>query len=459
MFVFLFRESGVLCWGMVKKLKPSTRTQVGRRKNLFKSKKIDITEGFKNTLQMMEFTSNNLYITGKAGAGKSTLLKHFVLNTGKNYVIVAPTGVSAVNVGGTTIHSFFRFPFGVVEESDIEYQPDKKDLFKNLEVLIIDEISMVRVDLLHAIDLALRKNTGNKKDPFGGVQIIMFGDLYQLPPIVRTFEEQKYLKDKFGGKYFFYCPAFSDVGLEQIELKENFRQKEDIIFFDLLNNIREKTFTSGDFALLNSRHEPYINKDPAIVLATTNNIADGINEERLKGIDEKEFVYSARIERGFDTKKSPTDEKLRLKKGAQIMMIKNDTETPRRWVNGSIGTVVALGKSTVMVDINGGEYDISQAMWEEYHFEYDEEEGNIVRLPVGSFHQYPLKLAWAVTIHKSQGKTFDRVVIDLGRGAFAHGQTYVALSRCTSLAGIYLMRPVRNSDIIVDDEVREFCKV
>jgi len=432
---------------MVKKLK----------KNLFKSKKIDITEGFKNTLQMMEFTDKNLYITGKAGAGKSTLLKHFVQNTGKNYVIVAPTGVSAINVGGTTIHSFFRFPFGIVKEEDIEYQPDKRDLFKNLEVLIIDEISMVRVDLLHAVDLALRKNTGNKKDPFGGVQIIMFGDLYQLPPIVRTSEEEKYLKDKFGGKYFFYCPAFSDGVLERVELEENFRQKEDIVFFDLLNNIREKIFTSADFALLNSRFEPYIHKDPAIVLATTNKIADSINEERLKEIGEKEFVYGARVEGGFDIKKSPTDEELRLKKGAQIMMIKNDTEIPRRWVNGSIGTVVALGKSTIMVNINGNEYDVSQAMWKEYHFEYDEEEGDIVKLPVGSFYQYPLKLAWAVTIHKSQGKTFDRVVIDLGRGAFAHGQTYVALSRCTSLLGIYLMRPVRNSDIIVDDEVKVFC--
>jgi len=424
--------------------------------NLFFSEDIDITEEFTRTLQLMEYTDKHLYITGKAGAGKSTLLRHFVEHTGKTHVIVAPTGVSAIHIGGMTIHSFFRFPFGIIDQRDIEYQPEKRELFRNLDVLIIDEVSMVRSDIMHAIDLALRKNTGEKDVPFGGVQIIMFGDLYQLPPVVTSDEEKDYLRTEFGGEYFFYAPGLLKAGIEHVELQENFRQKEDGAFLSLLNAIREKQISWKHLSALNTRVAPYTLSEPVIVLTTTNKIADGINEDKLAMIDSPEFVYMARVEDVFDIKKAPTDDELRLKKGAQIMMVKNDIETPRRWVNGSVGTVVALDNNTIVVTIDGEEYSLTTAMWEEYGYEYDEDSKEITKVAVGSFHQYPLKLAWAVTIHKSQGKTFDRVVIDLGRGAFAHGQTYVALSRCRSLAGIFLKRPVMSSDIIVDDEVRLF---
>lgn len=426
-------------------------------KKLFRSKEIDVTDGFKQTLELMEYTDKNMYITGKAGTGKSTLLKHFVKNTNKELVVLAPTGVSAINIGGTTIHSFFQFPFGIIEEGDIEKLHGKAELFEKLQVLVIDEISMVRSDMMHAIDRALQKNTGRYGVPFGGVQIIMFGDLYQLPPVVTKGDEEEYLEKTFGGKYFFHCKAFAQTGLTRIELSRNFRQMHDRPFLSLLNNVREKTLRHADLALLNQRIGEYADKkNPAITLATTNRIVDGINEEQLDKLRGKEYVYKAYVKSGFDRSKAPADVELRLKKGAQIMMIKNDTQTPRRWVNGTLGKVVSLKDNAITVKIDGKKYKLEKASWEDYEYEFDAEADRIEKFPTGSFTQYPVRLAWAVTIHKSQGKTFDRVVIDLGRGAFAHGQTYVALSRCTSLEGIYLKKSVRYSDIILDEEVRRF---
>jgi len=428
-----------------------------KRETIFDTSELEITEEIRIALEVMENTRDIVYVTGKAGTGKSTLLKHFCRNTTKKIAIVAPTGVAAINVGGMTIHSFFKFPFGILEEPDIEFLPFKKELFQNLETLVIDEVSMVRADMMNAIDLSLRKNTGNKNLPFGGVQVIMFGDLYQLPPVVTSTEDRDRLIETYDGVYFFKAPVFKEIDLRKISLNKIFRQKNDEVFVNVLNNIRECRTTQTDLTALNQRVVPYDEKSgPAILLATTNRIVDSINTTELEKIKQKEYTYKHSVSGSFDTKKSPAELKLKLKNGAQIMMIKNDNQMPRRWGNGTLGTVVALKKNKILVNIGKEVYEIEKATWDDFEYEYDAEDHTVERLSKGSFEQYPIKLAWAVTIHKSQGKTFDRVIIDLGRGAFAHGQTYVALSRCTTLKEIYMKKPVRFSDIILDCEVKDF---
>lgn len=428
-----------------------------KSKTIFDTTDLEITEEITKALEIMENTHDTVYVTGKAGTGKSTLLKHFCNNTTKNLAIVAPTGVAAINVGGMTIHSLFKFPFGILEQGDVEFLFFKKELFENLETLVIDEVSMVRVDLMNAIDVSLRKNTGNKNLPFGGVQIIMFGDLYQLPPVVTSAEERDYLQENYGGLYFFNAPAFKEVALKKIDLNKIFRQKNDNIFVKLLNSIRENKVNQTDLLALNQRVKKYDEKDgPAIVLATTNNIVDSINESELRKIRGREHFFKYKTTGDFDIKKTPAELKLKLKIGAQIMMIKNDNQVPRRWGNGTLGTVVGLKKDKIIINIGRENYTIEKATWDDFEYEYDREQETVERFSKGSFVQYPIKLAWAVTIHKSQGKTFDRVIIDLGRGAFAHGQTYVALSRCTTLKEIYMKKPVRLSDIILDQEVVDF---
>ncbi|MFH1946773.1 MAG: AAA family ATPase [Candidatus Magasanikbacteria bacterium] len=428
-----------------------------KRETIFDTTDLEITEEIEKALEIMENTHDTVYVTGKAGTGKSTLLKHFCNNTTKKIAIVAPTGVAAINVGGMTIHSFFKFPFGILEEGDVEFLFFKKELFENLETLVIDEVSMVRADLMNAIDVSLRKNTGNKNLPFGGVQVIMFGDLYQLPPVVTSIEERDYLQENYGGLYFFNAPVFKEVKLRKIDLNKIFRQKNDEIFVNVLNNIRECRVTQTDLMALNQRVKIYDEKSgPAIVLATTNNIVDSINESELKKIREREFIFKYNASGDFDIKKSPAELKLKLKIGAQVMMIKNDNQVPRRWANGTLGTVVGLKKDKIIINIGRENHAIEKATWDDFEYEYDREQETVERFSKGSFMQYPIKLAWAVTIHKSQGKTFERVIIDLGRGAFAHGQTYVALSRCTTLKEIYMKKPVRLSDIILDQEVVDF---
>ncbi|MBT4120423.1 MAG: AAA family ATPase [Candidatus Magasanikbacteria bacterium] len=428
-----------------------------KKKTIFDTSELEITDEIRGALEVMENTHDTVYITGKAGTGKSTLLKHFCRDTTKKIAIVAPTGVAAINVGGMTIHSFFKFPFGILEESDVEFLYSKKELFQNLDTLVIDEVSMVRADMMNAIDLSLRKNTGNVNLPFGGVQVIMFGDLYQLPPVVTSTEDREHLIQTYDGVYFFKAPVFIALELRKINLNKIFRQKNDEVFVNVLNNIRECRTTQTDLVALNDRVRVYDEKlGPAILLATTNRIVDSINKTELEKIKQKEYTYKYEVSGDFDIKKSPAEQKLKLKNGAQIMMIKNDNQVPRRWGNGTLGTVLALKKNKIIVSIGKEIHEIEKATWDDFEYQYDAEEHTVERLSKGSFMQYPIKLAWAVTIHKSQGKTFDRVIIDLGRGAFAHGQTYVALSRCTTLKEIYMKKPVRFSDIILDDEVRDF---
>lgn len=408
----------------------------------------------------MEQTRDHIFITGKAGTGKSTLLRFFKDNTKKNTVIVAPTGVAAINVGGSTIHSFFKFPPGVVTRERIKKLNDKKDLFKALDTLIIDEISMVRADLMDAIDLSLRLNRGVDK-PFGGVQVILFGDLYQLPPVVDDKEVRKFLDDVYHGcPYFFGARVFQEVRLTKLELSRVFRQ-EDLGFIKLLDEVRRGVISDVHLRLLNSRVGLLPPKnEPAITLTARNDQASEINLDELAKLPGREYVYEAVVTGEFDEKSYPTDRQLRLKEGAQVMLVKNDPL--RRWINGTLAIVEKLSDSTVKVSIDGNVYSVEPVAWEKLEYYYNPQEKKIESRVVGSFQQLPLRLAWAVTIHKSQGKTFDRVIIDLGDGAFEYGQVYVALSRCRSLDGVYLKTPIKPHEVRANPQVKtfeaEFCK-
>jgi ATP-dependent exoDNAse (exonuclease V) alpha subunit len=415
---------------------------------------LKITKEFKEALRLMEKTKDNLFITGKAGTGKSTLLKYFCDHTAKNVVVLAPTGVAAVNIGGMTIHSFFQFPFGVVEEKDVKYLFNKAEIFRSLETLIIDEISMVRADLMAAIDHSLRLNTG-RKSPFGGVQIIVFGDLYQLPPVVKRGPEMDYLQDKYGGIYFFNAKACAQAKMKKLQLTHIFRQEEDN-FKTLLNRVRDNQLTGEDLAALNNRHKEYRGSAPVITLASINAVADEINQTKLAQLSDRQYSYQARVLGDFEESSYPAESEIKLKQGAQIMMIKNDHKNPRRWVNGSLGIIEKLEPNSITVSIDDESHKLDMVEWEVFDYQYDSTKKKIERQVRGSFIQWPVKLAWAITIHKSQGKTFKRVIVDLGRGAFAHGQTYVALSRCTTLDELYLKNPLRFSDVILDKVVSEF---
>jgi ATP-dependent DNA helicase PIF1 len=415
--------------------------------------KIEMTDELARALDLMENTNKHIFITGKAGTGKSTLLRYFRDTTKKNAVVLAPTGVAALNVEGATLHSFFQFGFGVLEEGEIKLLPKKADIFKHLDTVIIDEISMVRSDLMNAIDAALRINKRKKDLPFGGVQVIMFGDLYQLPPVVVGAEERAYLNERYGGIYFFAAPVFGEIDLAKVELTRNFRQEEET-FIELLNKVRENRADRVDLELLNGRIREYEGGEPVITLAPTNAVTSALNAGKLKEIKGKETAYEAAVSGDFRERDFPTDRELRLKVGAQIMMMKNDGQ--KRWVNGSLGVVEKIRKEYLEVRIGDDSHMVERTVWEAYDYVFDRGEEKIEQVVRGSFTQFPVKLAWAVTIHKSQGQTFDRVIIDMGRGAWLHGQTYVALSRCTSLDGIYLRKRINSRDIVVDQAVERF---
>ncbi len=416
------------------------------------------TDEIKSALDLMENSDKHVFLTGKAGTGKSTLLRHFCDTTKKKIVVVAPTGIAALNARGVTINSFFQLGFGVLEKSDIHYLFKKQKIFRNLDVLVIDEISMVRSDMMNAIDYSLRLNTGYKDLPFGGVQVIMFGDLYQLPPVVMGGgDEKSYLDDRYDGVYFFNAPVFGDIDLKKIELTKNFRQK-DSSFIELLNKVRENRLNQSDLRTVNKRVCQYDSTQPAITLAPTNSIVNAINKTQLDKINKTEETYRGIAKGGFPEKDYPAEEELRLKVGAQIMMIKNDISSPRRWVNGSLGVIEKLEKDHILVRLDGVRQKVERVKWEVYDYNYKQEEKTIVKKSKGSFLQFPIKLAWSVTIHKSQGKTFDRAIIDMGNGAWLHGQAYVALSRCSSFEGMYLKRGVRFTDIVVDQVVANFHK-
>ncbi|MDD3274930.1 MAG: AAA family ATPase [Candidatus Omnitrophica bacterium] len=415
---------------------------------------LEINDEFKSAFGLMEHTKECLFITGKAGTGKSTLLKYFKANTGKNIVVLAPTGVAAVNVGGQTIHSFFRLPPKIIHKDAVRRLRDRS-IFESLDMIIIDEVSMVRADLMDGIDYALRLNCGRMKKPFGGVQMVFFGDLFQLAPVVGS-EARQLLAERYPSPYFFSAKVFVDCYIKTVELSNIYRQK-DTAFMELLNRIRNKEHTGEDLEILNKNVRSDVTvprKDATVILTTTNSLASAINRDRLSKLPGKEIVYESFSSGNFEETAYPTEGSLSLKKGAQVILIKNDPD--KRWVNGTLAKVSALSKDSVVVDINGSEYDVPVAKWQKIEYSNNEEEDKIEDEVVGEFSQYPLKLAWAITIHKSQGQTFDKVIIELGHGAFTHGQLYVALSRCTCLEGIKFRRPVRHSDIIFDERIYEF---
>ena len=411
----------------------------------------ELTPDLSRAFDLMENTGQHLYITGKAGTGKSTLLQYFKQKTGKKIVTLAPTGIAAINVGGSTIHSFFRFPPHLITKDKIHRVRGKQDLFDALDTVMIDEVSMVRADVMDGIDYSLRINRGLLKEPFGGVQVILVGDLCQLPPIVEK-DLAEYFKDSYEGPFFFSAGIIKEINPEVIELQKVFRQN-DPEFVELLNRVRNKKIETSDLRRLNERHGKGPDKSRlAITLTSTNAQASEINRSHLDSLDSEEFVFDAIVLEDFDEKSYPADRQLRLKRGAQVMMVKNDPS--KRWVNGTLGMIQRLSNDLVEVSFPGGlTCAVEPLTWEKIEYEYDKEEGRIEPVITGSFLQYPIKLAWAITIHKSQGKTFDEVIIDLGTGAFAHGQTYVALSRCRSFEGIHLKTPIQHRDIILDSRV------
>jgi len=414
---------------------------------------LELNDEFLGTFELIENTSENIFVTGKAGSGKSTLLKYFKKNTSKNVAVLAPTGVAAVNIGGQTIHSFFRFPPRLIQKGNIRKRRNN-EIIQKLDTVIVDEVSMVRADVMDGIDYALRINRNEMKLPFGGVQMVFFGDLFQLSPVIDK-EERDILEQRYSSPYFFSAKVFNKLRLRYVELNKNYRQS-DRQFIDLLNKIRNKTQRETDLAQLNKRVRTIIPKDSkhCVILTTTNSRANAINEERLAGLSGKEYRYDAAITKEFNESAYPGEYCLRLKKGAQIILIRNDPD--KRWVNGTIARIVALSPETIKVSIDGNIHEVGKSDWEKIEYTYNQEEDKIEERTIGIFEQYPIKLAWAITIHKSQGQTFDNIVIDLGYGAFTHGQVYVGLSRCTSLEGIILKRPVIASDIIFDERVYEF---
>jgi ATP-dependent DNA helicase PIF1 len=409
-----------------------------------------------NALNLMENTNHSLFITGKAGTGKSTLLKYFIKTTQKKTVVVAPTGIAALNVRGQTIHSFFRFPPGLLVETDLK-MPREPLLYRQLQTLIVDEISMVRADVMDMMDHFLRRVRGNQS-PYGGVQIVLFGDPYQLPPVVPEKEIGEFLENTYGGHFFFNAPGYAQARVTKIELDHIYRQN-DPTFVSVLNQIRVGQQNSQDMEILNHRYNPGFEPedgDGYFMLTTTNQRAAEINLKRLAQLPGPEYVHQATVIGEFDQRTVPVESELHLKLGAQIMMLRNDSS--RRWVNGSIGWVTKVGTGAVEVRLysSGTTVEVSEETWENIKYEYDSETNTIIKKVRGSFTQFALKLSWAMTIHKSQGQTFEKVMIDLDGGAFADGQTYVALSRCKSLEGIVLKKEVRHGDIKISQRVHEY---
>ncbi len=420
-----------------------------------------IDETTQKILEVIENSTENIFLTGNAGTGKSTLLEHFRTSTGKNIAVVAPTGVAALNVHGETIHSFFGFsPSITPEKAGQDAKRTKKSkIYNALEVLVIDEISMVRADLLDSIDVFLR-TVRRKMGPFGGVRLIMVGDLHQLPPVV-TNNEREALNSLYKTPYFFSSQVFDTLfgglysQLKFIELETIYRQS-DKNFIEILGRIRNKQTTDKDLETLNNRLlSEGESIESYIILTAINDQADKINEARLNEIDGPMYTFNSVRSGGFSAVQTPAADTIKVRTGARVMLLNNDPQG--RWINGTTGTLYRVQPDCVFVKLDGGEMEkIEPVTWTSYQTTFNQEKGTLETQETGSFKQLPLRLAWAITIHKSQGKTFDRVVVDLGRGAFAHGQTYVALSRCTSLNGLRLLRPIGHESIIMDTRITEF---
>ncbi len=426
----------------------------------------NMTVSFKGNIEaervinLVKHTSKSLFLTGKAGTGKSTLLQYIIGDLDKNYVLLAPTGIAALNINGQTIHSFFGFGFRpyLPNDTDLPNLVDKIGLLKKIDLIVIDEISMVRADIMNAIDLTLKKYLSNKL-PFGGKQILLVGDLLQLPPVVnnKNLEEVRILRENYSTEFFFSAKVFETYDIDVVELQKVYRQEEGE-FVSILNNVRINQINNNDLLRINTRLSNNIPENGVITLTTRNVTVNSINTARLARLENKEHLFVATQTGTFannnSSKSMPTDENLRLKEGAQIMFVKNDSE--RKWVNGSIGNISKIKDGKIEVKVNGSSFSVQRELWEDFEYKWNKEENRIEKEVVGTFEQYPIRLAWAITIHKSQGQTFNSAIIDLDTGAFASGQTYVALSRCTSLQGITLTRRVTTSDVKVSESAVKY---
>ena len=427
----------------------------------------------------IEGSENNIFVTGCAGTGKSTLLTYLIENTKKKVAVCAPTGVAALNVGGVTIHSLFGFPFGILGTEDIGRHLNRRtrEVLAAIDMLVIDEVSMVNADLMDTMSRAMGIARGRRKLPFGGAQVVMFGDPYQLAPVPGNNEERAYMAENYQSNWFFDAHVWREDSLERYELSEIFRQHDEH-FKEILNAIRDGSCTQEMLDYINQCGNRFPPHDDVIRLATINESVNSVNRHRMSRLETKpktfNAVFSAADEKAFG-RTLPAEPVLELKVGAQVMFIKNDDSSTvknpngtgllKRWVNGTIGTVVDLPSSGgVVVEVDGETLEVGRSTWEKVRYEIDEQFDEalgrvkevLVAVPLAEFQQIPLRLAWAVTVHKSQGQTYDEVVIDMGRGAFSPGQTYVALSRVRSLDGLYLTRAIRMSDIMVDADVLRF---
>ncbi|MEM6626021.1 MAG: AAA family ATPase [Pseudomonadota bacterium] len=398
-------------------------------------------------------SGRNIFLTGRAGTGKTTLLKRILRAAGDKAVVLAPTGLAAVNAGGQTIHSFFKFAPRLLDGGDVKKLRNQR-LVRTLETLVIDEVSMVCADMLQVMSDTLKLNRGNKK-PFGGVRVILSGDLHQLPPVVEA-EAEPILQDAYGGAWFFKAPAFEEAGFRLAALKHVFRQ-QDPVFLDILNGMRSGRLSQAQVEALDGRVATRTSAEASethVVLTPNNAAAWRINQMRLDELPGEAGAFTASTDGNYEPRAFPTEEVLELKVGARVMLIKNDPQG--RWVNGSIGAVTALGETDAFVEIRGEVQRITPQTWEKYRYEFDSDTKSVSRTVAGSFKQLPLRLAYAVTIHKSQGMTLDNVHIDFDNGMFAHGQCYVAFSRCRTFEGLELSRPLRPRDVIIDKSAFDF---